>query len=133
MRMLLDYYETDRILICLDPSNFDLLEDFYADRNETRLLEIECDYSDSYLEGHAIRVGLAGPQTSEDTFRRLLPAVRNDVHRESERIRDQNFPEFYRLRERNGPEENARALSGFLRLDRDKALDVASTPYLFDD
>ena len=133
MRMLLDYYETDRILICLDPSNFDLLEDFYADRNETRLLEIECDYSDGYLEGHAIRVGLAGSQTSDGTFRRLLPAVRNDVHRESERIRDRNFPEFFRLREKSGSEENARALSGFLRLDRDKALDIALTPYLFDD
>ncbi|WP_413718055.1 DUF5928 domain-containing protein [Silicimonas sp. MF1-12-2] len=133
MRMLFDYYETDRIIICLDPSNFDLFEDFYADRNETRLLEIECQYSDAYLEGHAMRVGLAGPNSTEDTFRRLLPAIRNDVYRESERIRDQNFPEFYRLRERNTPEENAVALSGFLRIDQDKALEIASTNYLFDD
>jgi hypothetical protein len=133
MRMLFDYYETDRLLICLDPSNFDLVRDFYEDRNETRLLEIDCNYSDAYLEGHAMRVGLAGENTTEDTFRRLLPAIRNDFFREGERLRDRNFPEFYRIRERATAEENANSLSGFLRLERDKALDIAATGYLFDD
>lgn len=133
MRMLFDYYETDRLLICLDPSNFDLVRDFYEDRNETRLLEIDCNYSDAYLEGHAMRVGLAGENTAEDTFRRLLPAIRNDFFREGESLRDRNFPEFYRIRERATAEENANSLSGFLRLERDKALDIAATGYLFDD
>ena len=53
MRMLFDYYETDRLLVCLDPSNLDLVRDFYSDRSQTRLLEIECIYTDAYLEGHA--------------------------------------------------------------------------------
>ena len=133
MRMLFDYYETDRLMICLDPSNFDLIHDFYGDRNETRLLEIECHYTDAYLEGHAMRVGLAGEHTSEDTFRRLLPAIRNDVFRESERIRDQNFPEFYRLAQKAPAEENALALSGFLRMENDKAMDIVAGGNLFDD
>ncbi len=133
MRMLFDYYETDRILICLDPSNLDLFKDFFADRNETRLLEIECQYSDDYLVGHAKRVGLAGEQTSQETFHRLLPTIRNDVYRESERIRDQRFPEFYRVREKASDEENASALAGFLRLDAAKALQISATDHLFTD
>jgi hypothetical protein len=133
MRMLFDYYETDRLLICLDPSNLDLFRDFYSDRSETRLLEIECHYSDTYLEGHAKRVGLAGEHTSPDTFRTLLPTIRNDVFRESEMIRDQNFPEFYRIREKADPRENAVPLSKFLGIERDKAHDVAATEYLFVD
>ncbi len=133
MRMLFDYYETDRMMICLDPSNIDLFRDFYADRSETRLLEIECHYSDAYLEGHAKRVGLASDQTPPTSFRTLLPTIRNDVARESEELRDQNFPEYFRMLEHSPPEVNAEPLSKFLRIERDKALEIARTDYLFVD
>lgn len=133
MRMLFDYYETDRMMICLDPSNIDLFRDFYADRSETRLLEIECQYSDAYLQGHAKRVGLAGEQTPAGSFRTLLPTIRNDVARESEQLRDENFPEFYRMLEQAPAEVNAGPLAKFLRIERDKALEIARTDYLFVD
>ncbi len=133
MRMLFEYYSSDRIMICLDPSNIELFRDFYSDRSETKLLEIECQYTDEYLEGHAIRVGLAGEHTSPETFKTLLPTIRNDVFRESEIIRDQNFPDFYRISERASPEDNAAPLSKFLKLDSAKATDIASADYLFVD
>ncbi len=133
MRMLFDYYGTDSLLICLDPANIDLFRDFYSDRSETRLLEIECNYTDDYLEGHAKRVGLAGEHTSAETFRTLLPTIRNDVFRESELIRDQKFPEFYRIREKNDPEVNAEPLAGFLGIDLSKAREIAATEHLFVD
>lgn len=133
MRMLFDYYDTDQLLICLDPSNLELFRDFYMDRSETRLLEIDCNYTDAYLKGHAIRVGLAGEHTSEETFAALLPTIRNDVYRESELIRDENFPEFYRIREKSVPEENAKPLAEFLGIDANKASEIAATDYLFVD
>ena len=133
MRMLFEYYGSDQLLICLDPANLDLFKDFYSDRSETRLLEIDCQYTDDYLEGHAKRVGLAGEHTAPETLRTLIPTIRNDVFRESELIRDQNFPEFYRIREKADPEENAGPLAEFLGLDRAKAMDVMSTDYLFVD
>ncbi|NNE79625.1 MAG: glycosyl transferase [Silicimonas sp.] len=133
MRMLFDYFETDTLLICLDPANLELFRDFYSDRSETRLLEIDCLYSDEYLEGHAKRVGLAGEHTSPETFQTLVPTIRNDVFRESELIRDQNFPEFYRFREKATAEENTTPLAEFLGLDRAKALEIAATEYIFVD
>ena len=77
MRMLFDYYDTDRLVICLDPNNIDLMRDFYSDRSTTRLLEIQCDFSDEYLIGHAKRVGLAGERTSKETIDVLLPTIRS--------------------------------------------------------
>ncbi len=133
MRMLFDYYGTDSLMICLDPSNLELFRDFYNDRSETRLLEIECQYSDEYLQGHAKRVGLASDSTTDDAFRTLLPTIRNDMAHESELIRDQNFPEFFRIREKSTPEENSAPLSKFLGIEREKALDIAKTDYLFVD
>ncbi|MBT8455873.1 MAG: beta-1,6-N-acetylglucosaminyltransferase [Alphaproteobacteria bacterium] len=132
-RMLFDYYESDRLVICMDPANIDLLRDFYADRSQTRLLEIECDFTDQYLVGHARRVGLAGERTSQDTIERLLPTIRNDVIFESDRLRDEQFPNHFRMRQAAPPEENAPALAEFFTLPEDRALEIARTDLLFKD
>ena len=105
----------------------------FVESSETRLLEIDCTYTDSDLKGHAKRVGLAGDHTSEETFATLLPTIRNDVYRESELIRDQNFPEFYRIREKVDPQENVEPLAKFLGIEAAKAQEIAQTDYLFVD
>lgn len=133
MRMLFDFYETDRLMICLDPNNIDLMQDFYADRSKTKLLEIECNFSDEYLIGHAKRVGLAGERTSQESIDILLPTIRADVHFESDRLRDAGFAQFYRLRESLGVEENTLPLAQFFSIPEDKARSVAAAKHLFVD
>ncbi|MEO1789421.1 MAG: DUF5928 domain-containing protein, partial [Pseudomonadota bacterium] len=113
MRMLFDYFESDRLVVCMDPANIDLVRDFYADRSQTKLLEIACNFSDSYLAGHARRVGLAGPDTAPETVERLLPTIRNDVLFESDRLRDERFPNYHRIREAAEPQEHATELAAF--------------------
>jgi len=133
MRMLFDYFQTDRLLVCMDPNNMDLLQDFYADRSRTRLLEIDCAFSDDYLIGHAKRVGLAGEHTTPETLNTLLPTIRYDVIFESDRIRDANFANHFRIREGASAEENARALADFLDIPPDKAREIGATDSLFAD
>ncbi|MCI2400713.1 DUF5928 domain-containing protein [Aliiroseovarius subalbicans] len=133
MRMLFDYFDTDRLVICLDPNNLDLMQDFFADRSMTRLLEVESEFTDEYLLGHARRVGLAGESTPQDAIDRLLPTIRRDVRFESDRIRDAGFEEFYRLRENASPEENARPLAKFLSIPEERAREIAETNHLFAD
>lgn len=133
MRMLFDYYETDRLVVCMDPGNIDLLHDFASDRSTTKILEVECQFSDEYLRGHATRVGLAGEQTPKETLDRLLPTIRHDMAFESDRIRDSDFESFSRLRETDTPDDNAKKLAHFLSVPFDKALEVTSTHYLFAD
>jgi len=133
MRMLFDYHDSDRLLICLDPENIDLLQDFYSDRSKTKLLELECDFSDEYLLGHAKRVGLAGEQTPKETLDQLLPTIRYDVVFESDRIRDAGFSNHYRLRESASVEENTLPLAEFLSIPEKVARDIAATEHLFTD
>lgn len=133
MRMLFDYYETDRLIICLDTANLDLMQDFFSDRSTTRLLEIKCEFTDDYLMGHAKRVGLAGEQTAEETMRQLLPTIRYDVIYESDRIRDAGFENHLFLREAASPDEHTQPLAEFLGVSEDVARGVAQTPYLFAD
>lgn len=132
-RMLFDYYKTDRMVICLDPKNLDLMQDFYADRSNTRLIELECSFSDDYLAGHAKRVGLAGDMTPEETIRRLLPTIRRDVLQESDEIRDSIQTDIFRMRETGTDEENILAVSEFLHCQRDAAEKIVHAPHLFAD
>ncbi len=133
VRMLFDFHETDRMIFCLDPNNMDLLKDFYADRSNTKLLQIECDFSDGYLLGHASRVGLIGEQTGQDATKRLLPTIRADVYYEVDRIKDANFPSFYRIKEKSSVTENALSLAEFLNITKEQAQDIAATAHLFAD
>lgn len=133
MRMLFDYYDTNRMLICLDSSNFDLVADFYNDRSTTKLLEINCNFPDDYLMGHAQRIGLATANTPAETVERLLPTIRHDVAYEHDRLRDADFPKSFRIRQDASVDENAVPLAEFLDISNDKAKAVASANHLFAD
>jgi len=133
MRMLFDYHETGRLLICLDPNNVALMHDFYADGAKIKMLEIKCEFSDDYLIGHAKRVGLAGDHTSAKIFNTLLPTIRYDVVFESDRIRDADFSHHYRIRESASVDENTTPLSEFLDISHDKARQIVATDHLFTD
>ncbi|HBZ45368.1 MAG TPA: glycosyl transferase [Maritimibacter sp.] len=133
MRMLFEYYQTDRLAIGLDPSDIELMKDFYADRSKTRLLEIETDFTDDWILGHALRVGLAGERTPPEATERLLPTIRQDFYYESDRIRDEGFEEMGVLREGAPADENAEVLAKFLTIPEERAMEIAQTDGFFDD
>jgi len=133
MRMLFDYFATDRMIVCIDPGNLDLLKDLTGDRSVTRLLEVECEMSDDFLTGHAKRIGLAGEHTSAETWERLLPTIRSDILYESDKIRDADFQNYTRLRQKAEPRENAVALAKFLTIPEALAEEITSIEYLFND
>jgi len=133
MRMLFDYYQADRLTLCVDPADLDLMRDFEADRCRMRLLEVECLFDDRYLVGHARRVGLAGETTSPEALAQLLPTIRNTFVFESDQLRDAGFENHFRISERHPPEANAAPLAGFLGVPADRALAIASINDLFAD
>ena len=133
VRMLFETWGTDRLVICIDPANVDLMQDFYSDKSDVRLLEIDCDFTDEFLIGHARRVGLAGVSTSQETINRLLPTIRYDVRFESDRIRDADFEQFYVMRQSANVDENTLSLAAFLGIPAAKAREIAETDYLFVD
>lgn len=133
MRLLYDHHATNRMVICLDPSNLELLQDLFADTSTTKLLEVECRFEDDYLLGHAKRVGLAGEMTPQDTIDRLLPTVRHNFVFESDQIRDAEFPNSYKIGEDEGEAANVAAVAGFLDVAEPVARDILGIDYLFVD
>ena len=133
VRLLFDYFETNRMIVCIDPGNIELLHDFFDDRSKTALLEVDCEFDDDFLLGHALRIGLAGEMTPEDTLRRLLPTMRQDLYFEIDRIRDSGFSPYYQLRESGTVDANTEQLQKFLSIDADKAKEIATIHQLFAD
>ena len=133
VRLLCDYWQTDRLMFCIDPANIELMQDFYNDKARVKLLEVECEFSDDYLIGHAQRVGLAGMGSPPQTIGRLLPTIRFDITFESERLRDMGFANFYRISEAAPVDENALRLAEFLDIPVEMAREIAATHYLYSD
>lgn len=133
LRMLYDYFGSNRLIICLDPAALELIEDFCADRSITTLLEIDCAIDDAYLKGHALRTGLASDHTGAEAMDRLLPTVRNAVAMEVDKLRDAGFANFHQIRQSATVEQNARALADFLAVPPELAHELAETSDLFSD
>ncbi len=133
VRMLFDYWQSKVLVICIDPANIELIQDFYGDKAQTRMLEIHCEFSDDYLIGHAKRVGLAADHTPPEVLDRLLPTIRFDVRFEADRIRDANFPSYFQMRQTASIDENTVPLAEFLDIPVETAREIAATPYLFVD
>ncbi|MEP2534327.1 DUF5928 domain-containing protein [Shimia sp.] len=133
MRMLFDYYDTNRLIICLDPSAMDLMQDFFGDRSTTRMLEVQCAFTDEYLIGHATRIGLAGDRTPHETLERLLPTIRRDILNEGDRILDAGFTNVGRIREGDDLGEQVPSVMQFLSVSEDVATRIVDTEHLFAD
>mgnify|MGYP000073362442 CR=1 FL=1 len=131
LRLLYDACRSDRLLICIDPGSFELIEDFSTDRATTRVLEVDSRMSDDWLAGHARRIGLAGEHTPKARLEQLLPTLRGDIAAESARLRDAGLARLTVLREGADAAETARALAAFAGVPPETAARLAAAPDLF--
>ncbi len=133
VRMLFEEFGSDRLVLCVDPGSLEIIRDFSADQVRLNVLDIECQYSDDYLAGHALRVGLVGENSPADSVQRLLPTLRNEIAHESEAIRSVTGTGYFRIRETADRAENAEELARYLSVSSAKAEAILQLDYLFAD
>ncbi len=133
MRMLFDYYDCNHLIVCIDPSALDLMQDFASDRCHTRILHLDCVYSEADLIAHAERTGLAGSQTPQQMLERILPTIRNDILHESDAIRDAEFTDCHVIHETDSATVAATTLSAVFDLSPEQAADICRDNGLFKD
>ncbi len=133
LRMLFDYYQSDRLMICLDPNNLDWIRDVMSDRAKSAILEVKCDFDDDYLRGHAHRVGLASADAPQEVMDRMLPVLRYEFQHQETRLLEAGFDPHYVIRQSRNGDENLHALAQFFTISPEQAQGVLNTPHLFDD
>ncbi|MEL6679276.1 MAG: DUF5928 domain-containing protein, partial [Pseudomonadota bacterium] len=129
LRLLFEVHGTERLLICLDPSNVDTIRDLAGDDCSLRLLEIRCEVDDGYLAGHAARIGLVGAEA--DAPRPLLLALDRQFRDESDALRDLGLQHSYVLEQHGEAEQNVEAVARFLGITPARASQIVQTPNLF--
>lgn len=133
MRMFYEHYETEKLAICLDPSNIDLIRDLASDRNTTRFLEINCEFDDEYISCHARRIGLISDQIAVETLVKLLISIRNDLKKEIDSIGDLKLEFTYKIDEKETVRKNADELSRFADIAMEEALDIVTVDWIYSD
>ena len=133
LKLLFEVHNTERLIICLDPSNVDTIRDFMADDCAVRLLEIRCCVDDTYMVGHAERVGLLRSRTDLGVARPLVAALQRQFRDESEGLRDLGLQHFHWIDERDALAVNAEAVSRFLGVPLTQAEQVMRDETIFVD
>ena len=114
LRLLFESYKSNRLVICLDPSNLGALDDFYADICETRSLYVPCNFSDQFLMGHAQRTGLATSETTEQEYIQIVPTIRMDFTNQADAIRTRNLGNFTAIELSHDTVTKTKRIAGFL-------------------
>ncbi len=133
LSMLFEAYQTDRLVLCIDLSAYEVMQDFFNAGLGVRMLEIECEYSDDYLAGHAHRIGLVSDTSAKETIETLLPTLRSEIAFEHERVAEADFGPIYRIAETAHPDTTTSVLADFLGLSKDRATAITSHDELFQD
>ena len=133
LHMVFDQKQTDRLVICVDSSSKDLIQDFYQDKAKVKTLLIMCQFEESYLFGHAQRIGLIVEDSSAEVTQRLLPTLHQDVRHEHHQLIDAQFPQSYQIYEAASIEQNAVPLAEFLGISIEKACAILALDHLFSD
>ena len=129
--MLFEYYQTDRLLLCLDPVDFDVVQDFCSGIALAHVLEIVCLVDDDNILGHAKRVNLISDTTPADAISALLPSLRNELYHQSEMITDADFDNFFRFTEQGNLKKNSDQIKLFCELDEETATFIMVQDWLF--
>ncbi|MEM9010491.1 MAG: DUF5928 domain-containing protein [Pseudomonadota bacterium] len=132
LKLLFTRTGSDRLIVCLDPSNIDVIRDFEQDECPMRVLEIKCQVSDGYLLGHAERVGLIAVGGHQGIGATLVATLRREFRDESEALLDLNLARLHHLREDGSDAQNAHAVAGFLDMPVEDAAPFARRDGLFD-
>ncbi len=125
LKLLFERMETNRLLICMDPSNLDTLRDLAGDRCELQVLDVECTFDDEYLVGHAQRIGLADRRATVESSRGLITTLRNNIRVDHLDLQEMGLPGLFEVSENSSQESNAVALAGFLKIPQHRAEDLA--------
>ncbi|OUS07767.1 glycosyl transferase [Rhodobacterales bacterium 52_120_T64] len=127
LKLLFERLETDNLTICLDPSNLETVADFADDRCQMRVLDVRCRLDDSYLAGHAQRIGLADGNISAEMSRSLTSALHSNIRSDQDSLQEMGLSALYMIAETASEEANGVALAYFMKISTQRAEKIAQS------
>ncbi|QIK39842.1 beta-1,6-N-acetylglucosaminyltransferase [Pontibrevibacter nitratireducens] len=132
LRMLLEYHGTDRLMICLDPSNFEALRDIRDDQCSLRVMELRTHIDDEYLLGHAKRAGLLPEEAQMADSIPLIRTLDRQFKDDSNALRDLGLTHLYALNPEDSADLAGEQIARFLDIPFGDGRDFAISELTFD-
>lgn len=125
MNLIFDAVGTNRVLLCIDPSRLDVVNDLVGAVGSVRLLAIDRPIPDSHVINHAARVGLIGPASGAFEQREAVTALTHEFNGEIAALARAHRSILYRNDLTRTREANVIDIGQFLRCPRDAAEAIA--------
>lgn len=125
LKLLFERLETDSLSICLDPNNLETIADLAQDGCRLRVLDVQCSFDDTYLVGHAHRIGLAGENISPEMSGSITSALRNNIKADQDSLQELNLSALYTFSENANDEARDVALAYFMEIPTPRAEKIA--------
>lgn len=126
LKLLFEQMDTNHLIVCLDPSNTETLQDFTDDTCEMQVLEVSCHLDDEYLIGHAQRVGLSDRNASPEMTKSLVSALRNTIRADHDALQEMGLSDLNIVMQSRSPENNALALGRFMKIRTMRAEEIVN-------
>jgi len=125
LNLVFDTMATDRLMICIDTSQADAIDEMMRNIGEVRILLVERPVGHDHIRGHALRAGLISPSSGEFEEREALAALRHEFRAEADHLRDTHGHHLFTNTLERDREANMIDIGRFLRTDRASAGEVA--------
>ncbi|MEM7683712.1 MAG: DUF5928 domain-containing protein [Pseudomonadota bacterium] len=126
MNMIIDAAGDQRLVIAIDPTRKDVIEDLADMVGAARILNVERTLSDEYVEGHARRAGLIAEGSGEFERREAKQALMQELRDANRELRHAFRGRIFRNDLKRSHEDNVDDLCRFLNCPRDTGESIAS-------
>ena len=125
MNMIIDALGEHRVLLAIDPTRRDVIEDLAAKVGSVKLLSVDRPLNNEYVDGHAERTGLLTPNSGEFERREVRSALIEEFRDSVRELRQSFTGRLFRNDLDRAHEENVNDICHFLDIDRESASRLA--------
>jgi hypothetical protein len=122
---------TDRLMVCLDPGNLDIIADLGRDPCRLKLLDLSFDPDDGFLAGHGERLGLIPPGTPPSHAHEAVTTLRRQMAEETRALERMGLAHLHRITPAMPPARMAAELAAFLDVTPEEARGMVDFDTLF--
>lgn len=125
LNMIIDALDENRLLLAIDPTRRDVIEDLAEKVGSVKLLSIDRPLNDAYVDGHAERAGLLRHNSGDFERHEVRTALAQEFRDSVRELRQSFRGRLFRNDLGRSHEENVNDICQFLDIDREPAERIA--------
>ena len=129
--LLFETFETDKLVISLDPESTDVLDDLAKDRCAVSVIFVDKPLDEAYFRGHAERTGQVHADQSDDDWQVVYRSLREKYDRCVAELQHPRLYRYSELRASDTHDRRSEVLSRSLDCDGDTATEILNTSDVF--